>query len=154
LTEENTRRCVNCFSPTTLISKKTGCAYWYKYQDGYICNKCYCKLIIHPKWGKKWDKISYEKHGAERNKIFNPRHLKFKGRSLLLKENPRKGRCELCGLDIGDFYTNHYGEFVQVKITVMHHFAEYHDDDPLKDTIELCASCHRKIHVRMKKNED
>lgn len=25
---------------------------------------------------------------------------------------------------------------------------KYHDDDPLKDTVELCASCHGKQHGR------
>ena len=30
----------------------------------------------------------------------------------------------------------------------MHHI-KYHDDDPLKDTVELCVSCHNKEGFRL-----
>jgi len=86
-----------------------------RYHAKGYCNKCYCKLITNPKW----------------RSINNKRRIKFKGKHILLKENPRTGVCSLC---------NHHGR------TNTHHFAEYHDDDPLKDTIELCVSCHHKAH--------
>jgi hypothetical protein len=54
----------------------------------------------------------------------------FKGRRILLKSNPRKGFCQVCGY---------------AGATDMHHL-EYHDDDPLQGAIELCNRCHAKIH--------
>jgi Predicted restriction endonuclease len=56
--------------------------------------------------------------------------LRFKNQRIRLNENPRKGICQWCGYQ---------------GYTHMHH-AEYHDDDPLKDTIELCARCHKGLH--------
>jgi hypothetical protein len=119
------RICCNCGSDKTRIRKRDNrpspIQEWYKYKDGYICNKCYCKLIDNPKW----------------NYINNPKQLRYKGRGIQLKENPRTGYCSLCTNNIYDG---------SCKRTHMHHFAEYHDDDPLRDTIELCVSCHRREH--------
>lgn len=96
---------------------------WYKGR----CKKCYNRLILNPKWHpithKKW------------NPIWNPNDILFKGKSIHLKENPRKGVCSKCHRKVGQ----------GIKRTNMHHL-QYHDDDPLKDTIELCVSCHVKIH--------
>ena len=66
------------------------------------------------------------------NRIFlNPRRINPRGKKhMSLKENPRKGICCKCGKVGGK--------------TDMHH-TQYHDDDILKDTIELCASCHAKL---------
>ncbi len=61
----------------------------------------------------------------------NTRRLKFKNKMIHVKDNPRTGFCSLCN------YTG---------VTHIHHIV-YHDDDPLKDTIELCPSCHRKESV-------
>jgi hypothetical protein len=52
--------------------------------------------------------------------------ISFLGRIVYVGINPRKGVCELCG---------------KKGVTDMHHM-EYQEDDPLKDTIELCDSCH------------
>jgi len=57
--------------------------------------------------------------------------MRYKGKMIELKENPRTGYCSICNWE---------------GLTHIHHFAEYHDDDPLKDTIELCPSCHAKQH--------
>lgn len=51
----------------------------------------------------------------------------YKAKIVLLKENPRKGICFNCGKE--------------PKRTEIHHM-EYHDEDPLKDAIELCDHCH------------
>jgi len=114
------RICLNCSSKTTRIHKtKNGTPYehWAKYKDGFICNRCYEKLINRPKRNARllrWTPID---------------------KQIPLKVNPRKGICQICG---------------KVGKTNIHHFAEYHDDDPLKDTIELCVPCHNKQHIRQR----
>lgn len=67
------------------------------------------------------------------NKFTNPKRIRvwFKKKVIMLKENPRIGVCSRCGK------TN--------CKTDIHHIV-YHDDDPLKDTIELCTPCHKHIH--------
>ena len=59
--------------------------------------------------------------------------LSFKGKLIHLKENPRKGICQSCG---------------KQTVTDIHHI-QYHDDEPLKDTLELCPSCHCKESWRL-----
>ena len=61
------------------------------------------------------------------------RRITYKGMRIQLKFNPRTGKCKWCGRE---------GK------TEIHHI-EYHDDDPLKDTIELCKSCHGKETYRL-----
>jgi len=84
---------------------------------------------------KNWWKNNPDKkkeYNKRRNRIWDTvnrsRRLQFKDSRIYLKENPRKGICELCGFK---------------GLTHMHHI-NYHDDNPLRDTIELCPSCHRK----------
>lgn len=57
--------------------------------------------------------------------------IRFKDKTIRLKENPRTGICYFCNK--------------QNCITHIHHL-EYDDKDPLKYTIELCRSCHSKWH--------
>ena len=91
---------------------------------GSLCRKCYDKLIHHPLSSKK----------------DNPRRIKFKDKRIHVKEIARNGICSFCGAVKG----------VDCKKTQLHHF-KYHDDDPLKDTIELCVSCHNKQHDKLGK---
>jgi hypothetical protein len=98
------RICVNCGIDKSI---RRGWSSWRHYKDGFLCEKCYTRLIS------------------------NPRLLHYKDKFIFLKENPRKGICSWCG---------------KKGITQMHHFAEYHDDDPLKDTVEICVACHKKVH--------
>jgi len=65
----------------------------------------------------------------------------FLDQRIFLSENPRKGLCKSCYRSI---------EKKEIKQTQIHHF-EYHKDNLLKDTIELCVRCHRRIH-KIKKN--
>jgi len=67
------------------------------------------------------------------NPIYGPRRLQYKNKRVLLKDNPRKGICEWCG---------------KIGKTNIHHI-EYHDNDILKDTIELCPRCHRIETIRL-----
>ena len=68
-------------------------------------------------------------------KDINPRG---KGQ-IRLKENPRKGICSWCGAIVG----------ISCKRTCMHHM-DYDEHDPLKYTIELCNSCHKREHDRIR----
>jgi hypothetical protein len=92
--------------------------HWYNHGDWY-CKTCNDKRFI------------------------NPGLLYFKNRQVRLKESVRKGQCQKCGKKIGDSYIDCEGLKAAVKLTHIHH-REYHDEDPLKDTIELCVSCHIK----------
>jgi len=113
------RTCLNCGSGKAYRN------HWYKYKDGFICKKCYHKLVSNPKWS------------PINNPIKNHRKMRFKNERIVLKDNPRTGYCSLCPNNI---YNG------SCKVTGMHHIA-YHDDDPLKDTIELCQICHRLVHA-------
>jgi len=82
-------------------------------------------------YNKLWWKNNPEKtkgYHKKWNPINNPKRirLRFKDKSVLLKENPRKGICSKC---------------CKKGYTHIHHL-EYHNNDVLKDAIELCASCH------------
>jgi|SRR6185369_7837568 len=123
------RFCVSCNSNTTRIHN--GIPVWRKYKDGYLCAKCQDRLIYNPRRTKE----TIKKYN-DRN---NLKILVFKGKRILLKENPRKGVCEWCGAVKGK----------DCKVTNLHH-TQYHDDDILKDTVELCASCHGKESERIK----
>ena len=54
----------------------------------------------------------------------------YRGRVIRFDYNVKTGICAKCGSKKG---------------THLHHIV-YHDDDPLKDTLELCPSCHGKWH--------
>ena len=58
------------------------------------------------------------------------------GRKVSFKRRVRTGYCSRCSNNIHDG---------SCKRTALHHI-QYHDDDPLKDTIELCGACHLKRH--------
>jgi len=61
--------------------------------------------------------------------------VSYKGKTITLDVEPRKGYCSDCKTK--DAHTH------------LHH-EEYHDDDPLKDTVELCIKCHSKRHIKPK----
>jgi hypothetical protein len=71
--------------------------------------------------------------------------LSYKGQVVILEEDQRIGVCNLCRA-VASF---------DCALTQMHH-VQYHDDDPLRDTIEVCPSCHRLLRhegrARMVKN--
>jgi hypothetical protein len=80
---------------------------------------------------KKWNKI----HNKINNPIYQPRRIVFKDKRISIKEDPRYGICQLCGAVRG----------MDCKQTQMHHL-QYHEEDPLKDTIEVCVKCHKRQH--------
>ena len=135
--------CIKCGSETTYI-KKNGTEIWHKYKNGWMCHKCRHTTIDNPK-----RTYEYLKKYSDKN---NVRILIFKNKHLYLKTKPRKGKCELCGKKVGEEYINSKGKIVIMKQTNIHHI-QYHDNDPLKDTVELCVSCHNIETTRLEKIE-
>jgi len=83
-------------------------------------------------YNKQWHLNNLDK--ARQYEIYrNSKNILFKGKRTNTGQLPRTGYCSLCDNNIYDG---------TCKRTSIHHFAQYHDDDPLKDTIELCNSCH------------
>ncbi len=78
----------------------------------------------------------YFEHPKSRKK-----RIHYKTHQVYVPINPRKGVCTQCNKRVG----------VDCQKTVMHHI-QYHDDDPLKDTIELCNACHVLAHQRIRQN--
>ena len=156
------RKCVECSSEKTYIWKDKNTEKWYrsKDKDGFLCMKCYKILIGNPrrtpeyikkyngrrtpeqqkKYSQKWNPILNKKW----NPINHPKTIRFKEKQIILEENPRKGYCNFCKKSVGDEYINNRGKTAILKTTHIHHI-NYHDDNPLKDTIELCPSCHAKV---------
>jgi hypothetical protein len=100
-----------------------------KLTDKRICFNCTFSQTYTNQWYKHDGKYYCKKCN---NKLFDnpkwhPKRICYKLKRVLLKDNPRKGTCYNCGKE--------------TKRTEMHHL-EYHDDDPLKDTFELCDHCH------------
>jgi hypothetical protein len=128
------RQCESCDSFTTYI-KKDGYAQWHCHDGHWLCHKCFDCYVWHPYRNpidnKKW------------NTIKNGREMVFKKKRIVLSDRVLKGQCQICGKKRGDSYINCEGKEAKIILTSMHHF-EYHDDDPLKDAIEVCNSCHMK----------
>jgi hypothetical protein len=94
------------------------------------------------------DRQYYESHKVERRnsrsnsqkkwRINNPE--KYAVRLKLTKTKPfRIGQCSICGKSDSR--------------TEIHHI-KYHLDNPLKDTVELCISCHKNEHVKLRNGGD
>ena len=93
------------------------------------CKTCYNSR--RRKDGKYW---STTKLRSDRE---NPKKIGFKGKFILFKENPRTNTCSECG--------KKYPE--QLKRQTCLHHAIYDENHPLEHTIELCNSCHTKLHA-------
>lgn len=119
------RVCSRCNSDETLLSyTKKGYPYQRWTKDGEGGWLC----------DRCYKKVVFT---PERRRKWNERAMKFKDKMLFLKSNPRTGTCSRCG---------------KTGMTHIHHIA-YHDDDPLKDTIELCLSCHGIETWRLRKEK-
>jgi hypothetical protein len=86
----------------------------------------------------------------DNKKLWSQKRLQFKDKRLNLPENPRKDNCVWCKKGVGDEYIDSRGRVAKIKRMHIHH-EKYHNDDPVKDTITLCPSCHRKEEQRLKK---
>jgi hypothetical protein len=103
------RFCDNCNATSTYTDKKN-LEHWYYHKGKKYCNKCNNKLFNNPKW----------------HPITHSKRIFFKVKQKQVKENPRKGVCELCH---------------RIGYTHIHH-TEYDEKDLLAHTVELCPSCH------------
>lgn len=98
---------------------------WHKDgNDGWMCQNCYSLYVSTPKHNPK----------------LNQRRLRFKDKILFMDAPIRIGVCNYCRAVVP----------FDCKHTHMHH-ESYHEDQPLKDTIELCESCHHKIPTLRKR---
>jgi hypothetical protein len=127
------RVCSRCGSTKTLERKGkirkdstsgNSTEYWVldKEKDGHMCNRCYMKYVINPKLRPLWDNRFY-----------------FKGKTKYASKRPRIGVCNFCRAVVGQI--NAQMDNKLCKRTNLAHLA-YHEDDPLKDTLEACVSCH------------
>jgi hypothetical protein len=121
----NNRVCFGCGSKTTNFDLRRGKPHW-RWYGGY-CEKCNNKLFKNPK---------YKPESSKRVLYF-----KTWGRRVYLKNPVRKGVCARCLKSVIK------GE---IKLTHMHHI-QYDLKDPLAYTIELCNSCHKREHERIKR---
>jgi len=68
---------------------------------------------------------------------YHQRKIRFKGKRMSMGTDFRIGICSIC----------HKSRLEnEIKFTVMHHL-KYDPNYPLGYTIEICPSCHRKIHI-------
>jgi hypothetical protein len=140
LTTEDKRVCYVCNSNQTYM--KNGIhPMWFtnKPTDLFICAKCHKKYF----WTRKIPQIKTK----EAIKLTNQKAIFYKQKHKRLPSNPRKGICSNCNKQIGDEYINSKGEVARIKYTNIHHL-EYDDNNLLKDTVELCASCHGKETIQ------
>lgn len=131
----NERVCCICGSKDTYI-RKCGIPDWANLDGKPCCKSCLMKIKWNKTYMKKWNPINIIRNSKK--------NIKFKGKNVWLGKNPRIGFCNLCKKHVGDEYINSLGNKTVIKRTAMHHI-NYHEDDILKDTIELCQSCHMKI---------
>ena len=85
-----------------------------------------------PHWHKHNDKWYCQKCAFKLflTSKYTKRRLTYRGKKITFPYNIRSGICQWCK---------------KKGITFLHHI-KYHDDNPLKDTIEICKSCHSKHH--------
>jgi hypothetical protein len=94
--------------------------HWYRDgKGGWLCKNCYQRFYF-----------------RECASLFS-----YKGKLFWDKQKRRlrSGICALYGARRGNINPN-TGKPIQTHRAHI----EYHEDEPLKDTIELCATCHRK----------
>ena len=89
-----------------------------------MCKKCYNKYVGNAKW----------------RPILDVKRFFFKGKTIHAPNTPRIGVCNFCRAVVGEINTQ---TNKLCKRTNLAHMA-YHDDNPLKDTLELCVVCHSR----------
>src|SRR5215510_2843204 len=122
-TTETKRVCRKCDSNTTYILRR-------KRKDGSVSS--------YPTWIKGMCKNCYNKYDIGPRRTHT--RYWFKGHDHYSKKLARIGVCNWCRGVVGQINAI---TGLLCKRTSMAHM-EYHDDDTLKDTIELCDTCHTK----------
>ena len=105
---------------------------WYKYKDGWLCKKCWLKLIGNPRLTREYMK-KYEKTG-------NAKTIHFRKKSIYLGWIIRKGICSWCNRKNGEEFITTRGK--KSKVIIDLHHIEYYIIFPWFATIELCNQCH------------
>ena len=144
------RICANCGGATTYLHRIRGYEVWHIRNNQFWCHKCFNKTRMKEMLQKGIYK--HKKYTKEEMRERNARRIRFQNKYPHLKINPRKYQCSICCNKIGDEYINCKGEIAKTKKIDLHHIT-YHDNDFLKDTIEMCASCHTKESRRMLKEK-
>ena len=106
---------------------------FHKHKQALFGYENLCKLCWNAMRSKGGKHEFSMKRGNERN---NPKQIKFLGKSILLRENPRINVCSECG--------RCYPEELKRQTSIHHEF--YDKSHVLKNTWELCVSCHAKLH--------
>ena len=102
-------------------------------------NRCKaCSYSLSRKGGKYFAHISEYK--KRRQEIINKRRIRFKDRRINFPFEVRSNVCSKCGKKYPEELTDR---------THLHH-EKYDEAHPLNHTIELCKSCHHKLHGRPK----
>ena len=113
--------------------------------NGYNDRKAYMKKWYseHPDYFKQWRKDNPDKVKAADKKWYLT-HLD-KAKELERNRSPRM-RYKDKTVTVKTLHRTHiYSKCGKQGLTHTHHFI-YHDDDVLKDTVELCPACHAKQH--------
>jgi hypothetical protein len=130
------RVCYACGSIQTYI-RPGRYAFWYlnhDEDDSGLCRRCFDRYIH----GPKQNPINAVKWRA----INNHRRIKFAGRLIFVDHNPRIGVCNWCRAVM---------PFDCKKTHIHHDENKYDSTNPLRNTIEICPTCHTKETVRLTK---
>jgi len=159
---KNKKVCLIDRAHKTYIHKKYGTERWYRYNDGWICLKCYRKLIGNPRRSKEYIKKYNDKRPKEwwkkypktpeQIKIANSNRMKFVNKVIRVSKSLLRNRCDWCGKQKGDKYINCFGEMDTIDRIDTHHL-EYYIIFPWFATIRLCSSCHMKETRRSQNNK-
>jgi ribosomal protein S27AE len=114
---QSKRFCSRCSSDKTFPN-------WHKDKEfaGFMCGKCYTRFVTNP----KWKHIKYESQ-------FN-----FRGKSHVSEQPIRIGVCNWCRAVKGQINA----QCNKICNRTHRHHESYHEDDLLKDSIEICNKCH------------
>lgn len=120
----------------------------YLYRRRNICKPCFASLLrkggryheSHAKSCLSWYGVG---ENRERHVEAMRRRITFRGKRIILTENPRTGICSECRAVITE---------KQTRQATMHH--EYYDEDKPDDgTTERCDSCHTRFHDARRREE-
>jgi len=120
------------------------------------CRECFNKQ--RRKGGKLYDNVKkqnskWQENNRDKTKNYHRKYelkhiekrrtnqISFKGKQIRLNKNPRTNICSIC--------KKRYPEELK-RQTSMHHY-KYDSKNIIANTIELCVSCHAKIHHKMRK---
>lgn len=117
--QKRSRVCSTCGSETTYVLKRLKQVQWRRHPitKKWLCHKCYCKFVSDPK------------------------RIVFQHKKKTLSYDVRCGVCNLCRA----VATQYDAKTLKLITRTHRHHEQYHEDDPLRDTIEICVPCHREI---------